>query len=261
MTADVQDSQPRGAYVLAFPIFGTHRIAYIQVHRPVKCPLYSRNVASDTQGVDNLTPAAPESHPQVARPIPVEVVSVPAHRQKDWNPSVGSFLCLVVGIVLLLVSPVFIFISVPLFLACFVLSIIAMAKHHVASGIIMMILVLTAPPICILGVFAVAVSKGVQKVDEDKRAAIANLVFEDISGSRNGSYMYLKGRVRNNGTTAADFVKVQVNWLDKQGTILDTGETFVVDLEKLQPGAAKSFEIMTPTNPKMARYSYKFASN
>jgi len=69
----------------------------------------------------------------------------------------------------------------------------------------MMILVLTVPPICILGVFAFAVSKGVQKVEEDKRATIANLIFEDVSGSRDGSYMYLKGRVRNNGTTAADF--------------------------------------------------------
>jgi hypothetical protein len=186
---------------------------------------------------------------------------VPADRQKDWNPSVWSFLCLVAGIVLLIVSPGFIFISAPLFLACFVLSIIAMARHHVVSGIIMMLLVFTAPPICILGVFANAFSKGIQKVEEDKRAAIANLVFEDVSVSRDGSYMYLKGRVRNNGTTAPDFVKVEVNWLDKQGTILDTGETFVVDLEKLEPGAAKSFEIMTPENPKMARYLYKFASN
>ena len=48
--------------------------------------------------------------------------------------------------------------------------------------------------------------------------------------------------------------------LDKEGTILDTGETYVVGLEKLQPGAAKTFEIMTPANPKMARYSYKFVS-
>jgi len=140
-------------------------------------------------------------------------------------------------------------------------SIIAMAKHHVASGVIMMILVLTAPPICILGVFAAAVSKGVQQAEQDKRAKIANLVFEDVSGSPDGSYMYLKGRVRNNGTTSADFVKVEVIWLDQQGTILDTDETFVVGLEKLEPDAAESFEIMTPANPKMARYSYKFASN
>jgi hypothetical protein len=213
--------------------------------------------------VENLTPATPENHPEVpsTRPIPVEVIKVPVDRQKDWNPSVWSFLCLVAGIVLLFISPGFILISAPLFLASFVLSIIAMAKHHVASGVIMMILVLTVPPICILGVFAFAVSKGVQKVEEDKRATISNLVFEDVIGSRDGSYMYLKGRVRNNGTTAADFIKVQVSWLDKQGTIIDTGETFVSGLDKLQPGAAKSFEIMTPANPKMARFSYKFASD
>jgi hypothetical protein len=57
----------------------------------------------------------------------------------------------------------------------------------------MMILVLTAPPVCILGVFAIAFSKGVQKVEQDKRATIANLVLEEVSGSRDGSYMYLKG--------------------------------------------------------------------
>jgi hypothetical protein len=217
---------------------------------------------SDIRNVENLTPAPPESHTQVSntRPIPVEVIKVPVDRQRDWNPSVWSFLCLVAGIVLLFISPGFIFISAPLFLACFVLSIIAMAKHHVASGVIMMILVLTVPPICTFGVFAFAVSKGVKEGQEDKRATLASLVFEDVSGSLDGSYMYLKGRVRNNGATAADFIKVQVSWLDKQGTIIDTGETFVSGLDKLQPGAAKSFEIMTPANPKMARFSYKFAS-
>lgn len=123
-----------------------------------------------------------------------------------------------------------------------------------------MILVLTAAPITVLGVFAFAVSKGVQKAQEDKRATIAKLVFEDVSDSRDDSYMYLKGRVRNNGTTSVDFIKVQVSWLDKQGTIIDTGETYVDGLEKLQPGAAKSFEIMTPANPNMVRFSCKFAS-
>lgn len=213
--------------------------------------------------MENLTPATPENHPQVpsARPVPVEAIKVPAYRQKDWNPSVWSFLCLIAGIVLLFVSPGFIFISVPLFLACFVLSIIAMAKHHVASGIIMMILVFTVAPICVIGSFAFALSKGVQKVEHDRRAAIANLAFEDVNASRSGSYMYLKGRARNNGSTEAEFVKVEVNWLDKEGSIVDTGETFVVGVEKLEPGAAKSFEIMAPANSKIARYSYKFASN
>ena len=50
-------------------------------------------------------------------------------------------------------------------------------------------------------------------------------------------------------------------WLDKEGSIVDTGETFVVGVDKLEPGAAKSFEIMAPANSKIARYSYKFASH
>jgi hypothetical protein len=49
-----------------------------------------------------------------------------------------------------------------------------MAKDHVASGFIMMILVLTVPPICALGVFAFAVSKSVRKVEEGKRATSPN---------------------------------------------------------------------------------------
>jgi hypothetical protein len=134
-----------------------------------------------------------------------------------------------------------------------------MAKHHVASGIIMMILVFTVAPICVIGSFAFALSKGVQKVEHDRRAAIANLAFEDVNASRSGSYMYLKGRVRINGSTEAEFVKVEVNGLDKEASIVDTGETFVVGVEKLEPGAAKSFEIMAPANSKIARYSYKFA--
>jgi len=112
-----------------------------------------------------------------------------------------------------------------------------------------------------IGSFAFAVSKGVQQVQDARRDAIANLAFEDVNSSRRGSYMYLKGRVRNNGSTEAEFVKVELDWLDKEGSIVDTGETFVVGVDKLEPGAAKSFEIMAPANSKIARYSYKFASH
>jgi hypothetical protein len=85
------------------------------------------------------------------------------------------------------------------------------------------------------------------------------LAFEDVSQSRHGSYIYVKGRVRNHRTTAVNFVKVEVNWLDKQGTTPATGQTYVVGLENMQPGAAKSFEITTLANPKIAEYSYWIA--
>jgi len=208
------------------------------------------------------TPSPRDTPPsEVAHAVPVEVIPVPASPKKDWNPSVWSFLCLLLGVVLLLVSPGFVIFSGPLFLACFILSIIAMAMHQILSGVLMMILVFTVAPLCTIVVFTNAAATGIKKVEEEKHATLASLSFEEVKGYRDGGYMYLKGRVRNNGTSAANFVKVEVDWLDKNGTILDTGTTFVVGLDKLQPGAAKSFEIMTPTNAKMSRYSYRFAQH
>jgi hypothetical protein len=210
--------------------------------------------------MQNLPPSIPE-RPVPTKPVPVEVLSISAPLKKEWNPSIWPFLCLCLGVILLLLSPGFVFFAAPLFLACFVLSIIAMAKHRVVSGVLMMILVFTVAPLCTIGVFAYAVSKGVQKVQEQRQSAIASLSFEEVSGYSDGGYMYLKGRVRNNGAAPADFIKVQVDCLDKNGIILDTGETYAVDMEKLKPGGAKSFEIMTPANAKMAHYSYRFVTN
>jgi hypothetical protein len=179
-----------------------------------------------------------------------------ASRKKDWNPSVWSFLCLIVGVILLFVSPALLIIAGPLFLACFVLSIIAMAKRRVFTGVLMMVLVFIIPPVCFLGAFSHAVSKSIKKTAAE-RSAVADLIFEEVNGSRDGSYNYVKGLVRNKGASPVDSAKVQVSWLDKDGTVLDTGET---RLDKLEAGDAKSFQIQIPSNPKMSRYTYRIAS-
>ena len=59
-----------------------------------------------------------------------------ASKRKDWNPSFWSFICLIFGVILLFVSPVLIIIAAPVFLTCFILSIIAMAKRRVLSGLL-----------------------------------------------------------------------------------------------------------------------------
>ena len=179
-----------------------------------------------------------------------------ASRKKEWNPSLWSFLCLFVGVILLFVSPAFLFISGPLFLACFVLSIIAMAKRRVLSGVIMMVLVFIIPPLCFFGALSHAVSKSIKKTAEVS-SPVADLVFEEVNGSRDASYNYVKGVVRNKGASPVESVKVQVTWLDKDGTVLNKGET---SLEKLEPGDAKTFQIQLPSNPKMSRYTYRIAS-
>ncbi|QVL46128.1 MAG: hypothetical protein KFB94_03215 [Methylophilaceae bacterium] len=57
------------------------------------------------------------------------------------------------------------------------------------------------------------------------------------------------------------FIKVGVEYLDKNGTILDTDYTFVVSGENLQPTAAKSFSIMTKRDPKMTNFRYHIIKN
>src|SRR5262249_41249240 len=161
-----------------------------------------------------------------------------------------------VGVILLFLSPALIIVAAPPFLACFILSIIAMAKRRVLSGVIMMVLVFIIPPVCFLGAFSHAVSRSSKKTTEE-RSAVTDLTFEQVNGSRDGSYNYVKGLVRNKGSSPVESAKVQVTWLDKDGTVLDKGET---SLEKLEPGEAKTFQIQISSNPKMSRYTYRIAS-
>jgi hypothetical protein len=125
-------------------------------------------VAPHIKIVEDLTAAPLNQLPMTGvRKIPAPVITVRANRHEDWNPSIWSFLCLVVGIILLVVPPGFILVSALLFLASFILSIITLEKHHLASGMIMMILLCTAPPFLIVRAFAVAV----QNSEENKRAS------------------------------------------------------------------------------------------
>jgi hypothetical protein len=58
------------------------------------------------------------------------------------------------GIAVLIVSSDFIFVSVPLFLSCFGLAIVALARRYVITGIIMLILAFTIPPACVFRAMA-----------------------------------------------------------------------------------------------------------
>jgi hypothetical protein len=98
--------------------------------------------------------------------------ALPIDPPKAWNPIRWSFLSLIIGVSLLIVSPQSMFVSVCLFLACFVLSAIAIANRRLASGVTMMILLFTAPAICVV-VRNVTdggkdIEKGVIKLEEQR---------------------------------------------------------------------------------------------
>jgi hypothetical protein len=102
-----------------------------------------------------------------------EVMQVSSDRRKGWNLILFSFLFLTAGVVLLFVSPGSIFVSVALFLACFVLSIFTIANRRFVSGVTMLILVFTVPAVFliarILNDGGKDIEKGVIKLESEKQ--------------------------------------------------------------------------------------------
>ena len=84
-----------------------------------------------------------------------------------------SFLFLIAGVILLFVSPGSIFVSVALFLACFILSIFTIANRRFVSGVIMLVLLFTIPAVFliarILNDGGKDIERGVIKLEGEKQ--------------------------------------------------------------------------------------------
>jgi len=68
---------------------------------------------------------------------------------------IGSVACFAIGIILMFISLWSFIIYSPLFLAAFILSIVAMSQKRVAGGLIMLLLTLVVPPVLFFGLGAV----------------------------------------------------------------------------------------------------------
>ncbi len=101
------------------------------------------------------------------------------------------------------------------------------------------------------------VGESIRSREQEEQAILRLLKFEDVRGYQEDNYMHIEGRVRNNGSSPIDYVKIEVEWLDDQGRVLDTDWTFLVASDALRPGAAKAFDVMTPAQPAMTKYKYK----
>jgi len=60
------------------------------------------------------------------------------------------------------------------------------------------------------------------------------------------NYSYIRGRIRNDGNRTISYFKVKAYYLDRHGSVLDTD--IDNDLEDLEPGMSKEFEIMHKNN-------------
>ncbi len=175
-------------------------------------------------------------------------------RRAGGKALLAGWLCFGTSLAMMVVSLALIFVYAPLMIAAFVLSIVALAQRRIVGGVILLLLVLVMGPLFWIGTTAMHVGGALHKQETEKANALARVELEELNGHIDGSYMYCKGKVRNLGTSSVKFVKVQVEWLDKSGNILDTDFTYAVGGEELAPGAAKSFSMMTPADHRMKRY-------
>jgi hypothetical protein len=85
----------------------------------------------------------------------------------------------------------------------------------------------------------------------------ASLVLEDLSCRRSNGYLSFEGRIRNNGDSPVGSVRVAVDWMSQDGTIMETGWPFATS-GVLRPGAAKTWMIMSKDDPRIVQYRYYF---
>ncbi|MBZ5727343.1 MAG: FxLYD domain-containing protein [Acidobacteriia bacterium] len=188
---------------------------------------------------------------------PASTNSLAEGRRQGSGANKAGWLCFALGMILMFMSLGLFVLYGPLFLAAFILSIVAIAHRQVMSGVVLLVASLAVPTTSWIGLVALKIGSSVAETKQAKNASLSAIAFEDVKGYIDGGYMYCKGKVRNNGSTAVSFVKVQVEWLDRAGNVLDTDYTYAVSSDSLRPGGAKTFEIMSRADPRMKRFRYK----
>jgi hypothetical protein len=88
-----------------------------------------------------------------------------------------------------------------------------------------------------------------------KSRSTANLVLEDLNCRRSGTFITFEGRIRNNGDSPVDSVRVSVDWMTEDGTIMETDWAYATS-DVLRPGAAKTWRIMSHDDPRISQYRY-----
>ena len=188
-----------------------------------------------------------------------------AQAEKSKVMSIG-WTCFWVGVAIMLLIHTSILFSGPFFLAAFILSIVGITQTRVTSGVVLLLATLIVPPVIFLGTFALLphddpVTESVTeweaerlKQEEERREALRNVVIEDVKGELGGTSMVVEGKVRNKGIRRVENVKVSVEWMDKNGKVLDTDWTYAVSSVGLRPGGAKSFRISTRLDKKAERF-------
>lgn len=192
-----------------------------------------------------------------------------------------GWVCFWVGVAIMLLIPSLILFSGPFFLAAFILSIVGITQSRVTSGVVLLLATLIVPPAITIGTYALIAYKDtveereaeefvkywqeearkqqnekIEKKIEERKEVLKNISFESVTAEFGRYSMVIKGTVRNNDVRKVEDVKVGVEWMDKNGKVVDTDWAYAAGYEGINPGGKKSFSISTPLDKKAERFRH-----
>jgi len=124
----------------------------------------------------------------------------------------------------------------------------------VGCGVVLAVLVMLGMCTMCVGKVALDTTQQIEKQKQDKKQALASVEIKDQEGELDGDWFKVTGRVCNGGSMPVSYVKVQADFLDRSGSVVDTNWTYAVSSEALSSGSCKSFEIMQRAGSKAKRY-------
>jgi Na+-transporting methylmalonyl-CoA/oxaloacetate decarboxylase gamma subunit len=124
----------------------------------------------------------------------------------------------------------------------------------VGCGVVLAVLVMLGMCTMCVGKVALDTTQQIEKQKQEKKQSLASLEIKDAEGEIDGEWFKVRGRVCNGGSVPVNYIKVQADFLDRSGNVVDTDWTYAISSEQLAPGACKSFEIMQRTGRKARKY-------
>lgn len=124
----------------------------------------------------------------------------------------------------------------------------------VGCGVMLAVLVLLGMCSMCVGKVALDATQQIEKQKQQKKQSLASLEIKDPEGELDGDWFKVRGRICNGGSVPVDYVKVQADYLDSSGNVIDTNWTYAISSAPLTPGACKSFEIMQQVGRKAKKY-------
>jgi len=166
---------------------------------------------------------------------------------------VGGWICFGIGVSLMLLSLFLFLIYAPLFLASFILGIVAMSQKRVAAGLILLLGSLLVPLVLGVGLGSARYAEfRAQHANESAPSDSGNpeLQLVDFTCKQEGSYAKIEGHLKNSSARRLDNLRVTGSFYAKGGQSLGS-ESTIVDFTALLPGQSTPFHVI---GPRVATY-------